>query len=95
MTHMVRKQFYIADSQERRLKRRARELGVREAELVRRALEAALDEPASLPKPDGAETVSGLLATIDRLSRRSGFPVGWKFSRAEIYGERERGHGAG
>lgn len=89
--YMVRKQLYIANDQERRLKRKARELGVSEAELVRRALEAALaDEAVTLPRPDREETVAGLLAAIDRLARRSAFPVGWKFSRQEAYSERER-----
>lgn len=89
--YMVRKQLYIADDQERRLKRRARELGVSEAELVRRALDAALaDEGAALPRPDRDETAAGLLATIERVARRSAFPPGWKFSRQEAYSERER-----
>ena len=89
--YMVRKQLYIADDQERRLKRRARKLGVSEAELVRRALDAVLaDEDATLPRPDREETVAGLLATIERIGRRSAFPAAWKFSRQEAYSERER-----
>ena len=94
--YMVRKQLYIADDQERRLKRRARELGVSEAELVRRALEAVLaDEGATLPRPDRDETVAGLMAAIERIGRGSTFPATWKFSRQEAYSERERrlGHG--
>ncbi len=39
---MVRKQLYIDVRHERDLKRRASELGVSEAELVRRALDASL-----------------------------------------------------
>ncbi len=94
--YMVRKQLYIAEDQERRLKRRARALGVSEAELVRRALEAALtDEAAALPRPDRDETVAGLLATIERIARRSAFPAAWKFSRHEAYSERERRLGRG
>ncbi len=81
---MVRRQLYIADDQERRLKRRARELGVSEAEFVRRALEAALaDEGCALPRPDRDETVAGLLASIERIARHSAFPANWKFSRQE------------
>jgi len=37
---MVRKQVYIEPDQDKLLKRRARELGVSEAELVRRGIEA-------------------------------------------------------
>src|SRR5437879_531255 len=40
--YMVRKQLYISDDQERQLKRRAGDLGVSEAELVRRALDGVL-----------------------------------------------------
>lgn len=39
---MVRKQLYISDEHERALKARARELGVSEAELVRRLLDGLL-----------------------------------------------------
>ena len=39
---MVRKQLYISDEQERALKAKARELGVSEAELVRRMLDGLL-----------------------------------------------------
>ena len=46
MMYMVRKQLYIDDRHERDLKRRASELGVSEAELVRRALDAALGNEA-------------------------------------------------
>lgn len=43
---MVRKQLYIDERHERDLKRRASELGVSEAELVRRALDVALGSGA-------------------------------------------------
>ena len=39
---VVRKQFYISEEQERALKARARELGISEAELVRRMLDGLL-----------------------------------------------------
>ena len=39
---VVRKQFYISEEHERALKARARELGVSEAELVRRMLDGLL-----------------------------------------------------
>ena len=39
---MIRKQLYIEEAQDKALKRRAKELGVTEAEVVRRALDEAL-----------------------------------------------------
>jgi hypothetical protein len=39
---VVRKQLYISDEHERALKARARELGISEAELVRRMLDSVL-----------------------------------------------------
>jgi hypothetical protein len=94
--YTVRKQLYIADDQERRLKRRARELGVSEAELVRRALEAALaHEGVSLPRPDPDATVAGLLASIDRIARRSAFPATWRFSRQQAYAEQSAASATG
>ncbi len=66
---MVRKQLYIDDRHERDLKRRASELGVSEAELVRRALDLALQgEPAPrLLHPERAEAAR-------RLRKRWGAP---------------------
>jgi len=51
---------------------------------------ALADEAVTLPTPDRDETVSGLLAAIDRIARRSAFPAAWKFSRQDAYSERER-----
>ncbi len=50
---MVRKQVYIEAHQERRLKARARLLGVTEAEIIRRSLERGLGE-VSPQRPDPA-----------------------------------------
>lgn len=41
---MIRKQLYISEAHERALKKRARELGISEAELVRRLLDRLLLE---------------------------------------------------
>lgn len=41
----IRKQFFIDREQSRRLKARAAELGVSEAELVREGIERVLDQP--------------------------------------------------
>jgi hypothetical protein len=60
-TRMVRKQLYITRSQDRALKRRARELGVTEAEVIRRAIDA-LDQPVQTAAPSiaVAELIEGL-----------------------------------
>lgn len=44
MSDLVRKQFYITRSQDNLLKRKAAELGVTEAELVREALDGQADK---------------------------------------------------
>ena len=41
MTRMVRKQVYIREDQESRLKRASKELGVTESELIRRGVDQA------------------------------------------------------
>ena len=45
-TRMVRKQIYISQEQEERLKRRAQRDGRSEADIIRQGLSAVLDEPA-------------------------------------------------
>ncbi|MDP2936838.1 MAG: hypothetical protein Q8O86_10155, partial [Dehalococcoidia bacterium] len=49
MSRMVRKQIYIKPGQEETLKRRAKELGITEAELVRRAIDQISRSYASVP----------------------------------------------
>lgn len=49
MTRMVRKQIYIEPRQEEILKRRAKEMRITEAELVRRAIDQINRSYASLP----------------------------------------------
>ena len=44
MTRMIRKQVYIRQDQESRLKRAAKELGVTESELIRRGVDQATAE---------------------------------------------------
>ena len=49
MTRMIRKQIYISPGQEELLKRRAKALGLSEAELIRRAIENLASASPSLP----------------------------------------------
>ena len=63
---MIRKQLYIGESHDRALKRRARELGVSEAELVRRLLDGL-----------AVEGGGGALAGSDATAALEGFFAEW------------------
>jgi hypothetical protein len=83
---VIRKQLYIEASQDRALKRRARALGISEAELVRRALDQVLDDTRARPRRLDAleqflQRAQALVARGHRSSRRT--------CREEIYEERE------
>ena len=88
---MVRKQLYISEEHERALKARARELGVSEAELVRRMLDGLLLEGEGgrgLARSGAAEALEGFLQEADRLSEAHRFPEGYRFDRDELYEDR-------
>lgn len=51
---MIRKQVYLKAHQNALLKKRAGELGVTEAELIRRAIEAQLSAGMTMPKNPAA-----------------------------------------
>ena len=74
--YVVRKQLYISDEHERALKVRARELGVSEAELVRRMLDGLLldgEAGRGLGGAGAAEALEDFLEEADRLAElRSG-----------------------
>ena len=83
--------MYISDEHERALKARARELGVSEAELVRRMLDGLLldgGERGGLVGADAAEALEGFLEEADRLAESHRFPEGYLFSREELYEDR-------
>lgn len=85
---MIRKQLYIEPHQEEALKRRSRELGVSEAELVRRALDAALaGDPVTLRHPGRAQAAERLLAALDRIAR-TGAVAPEAYDREGLYAER-------
>ncbi len=86
MSRMVRKQIYIEPEQEELLKRRAKELGVSEAELIRRGLDQAGRVPATLTLDRGAW--QNELAFIHKRARIKalGRQRGW--TREELYEER-------
>jgi hypothetical protein len=86
---MVRKQLYISEEHERALKARARELGVSEAELVRRMLDGLLlEEGTGLAGAGASEALEGFLREADRLAEAHRFPEGYRFEREELYEDR-------
>ena len=90
MYMMVRKQLYIEQGQERALKRRAKALGVSEADLVRQALDALLQGEHDTFTPPGSR--DALQEFIDRASQIAGTQRGGhlpRYRREDIYEERE------
>ena len=87
---MIRKQLYLEEAQNRALKVRARELGISEAELVRRALDTALHARDSAQRiaPRRA-ALTQLVSNARRLAEAHHFPEGYRFKRDELYDERE------
>ena len=88
---MVRKQLYISDEHERALKARARDLGVSEAELVRRMLDRLLlvgEEGSGLSRTGAAEALEGFLEEADRLAEYHSFPESYRFHREDLYEDR-------
>lgn len=93
MMYMVRKQLYLTEAQDVALKNRADALGVSEAELVRRALDAALGgRVAAVSMPGREEAIARLRVTWPSRTSRLDAP----FSRDELYDQRLEqmaGHG--
>jgi hypothetical protein len=88
---VVRKQLYISEEHERAMKARARELGVSEAELVRRMLDGLLLEgegQRGLAGASAAEALEGFLVEADRLAESHHFPEGYVFHWDELYEDR-------
>ncbi len=86
MPRMVRKQAYIEPRQEKLLKRRARELKVTEAELIRRGIDQlARFGVVRLPDPDAWAAERRYIMR----NRRMKVPqTGRTWTRAELYEER-------
>jgi hypothetical protein len=89
--YVIRKQLYISDEHQRALKTRAKELGVSEAELVRRLLDGLLlgeEGGSGLAKAGAAEALADFLEEADRLAESHRFPEGYRFDREELYEDR-------
>jgi len=86
MARMVRKQVYIEPEQDRLLKRRAKELGVTESDLIRRGIDQADRARAGLPL-DRAAWEAELTFIRERARiQQLGRTRGW--TREELYQER-------
>ena len=86
MSRKVRKQIYIEPRQEEMLKRRARELGVTQAELIRRCIDQIGRASASLP-PD-QKAWEEARAVIQERMRIAAPQTGRTWTREELYDER-------
>ncbi len=86
---VVRKQLYLREDQEARLKRKARETGLSEAELVRLALDRYLSE-GEAPLPGHLQALEAFLHDAERISRQHRLPEGWRFEREAAYPREER-----
>ena len=90
MGRMIRKQVYIEPEQNALLKRRARELGLTESEIIRQAIEGALNgayqRARAIAAWDAALAVARERANLPDAG--SGGPRGW--TREELYDERPK-----
>ncbi len=85
MSRMIRKQVYITPEQEAFLKRRSRELGVTEAELIRRAIDAFLDEFVELP---GSDAANATIYVMEERARIAEAQAARDWTREDLYAER-------
>jgi hypothetical protein len=87
MSRMIRKQIYLEPTQERLLKQRAQELGVSEAELIRRCLDTVGQQTVPLPSDPQAWTdeIAFLQHRVQTVPSRNTCR-GW--TREELYAER-------
>ena len=87
MARMIRKQFYIDQRHEQKLKRLAREHGVTEAEVIRQAIEHTTDVrvPSQfVPDPEAARQ---FFAFVRALEERPVIPVP-RWTRDSLYEDR-------
>lgn len=85
---MIRKQVYIEERQERVLKRRAKELGLTEAELIRRGIDALDRDPARGPHPRRLDALAASERYIRKRRRQRVPQTGRGWTREELYEER-------
>lgn len=86
---MIRKQVYIEPRHERMLKRRARQRGVTEAEIIREALDS-VEGVAAVPRVTGDEAAARqalrFMHALGASPRKA--PQGRTWTRESLYGDR-------
>lgn len=88
---MIRKQLYIKAEQERALKIRAGQMGISEAELVRRLLDGLMqDEWGGGAGGPEIATLDEFFAEAERLAAEHSFPDEYHFDREDLYEDRGR-----
>ncbi len=85
MMYMVRKQLYLTEAQDASLKRKAEEMGISEAEIVRRALDEALSEKSTRRWRPGRPEA---LAALQRTWAETSSVLVEDFDRDAIYQDR-------
>ena len=87
MSRMIRKQIYLDPAQDALLKQRARELGVSEAELIRRCLDAMARQAVTIAVDQRAwdEELAFLQTRAHTVPSRQGQRT---WTREELYAER-------
>ncbi|HUG55480.1 MAG TPA: hypothetical protein VMJ92_00245 [Candidatus Limnocylindrales bacterium] len=86
MARMVRKQVYIEPRQERLLKRRAKELGLTEAELIRQGIDRL--ETASPATISREQALREYRAAVRQRMRMRVPQTGRSWTREDLYEER-------
>lgn len=89
MMYMIRKQLYLEEAQDRALKKRAKELGVSEAEVVRRALDDSLRGRRER-HPRSERALEAFLARANEIAAAHRLPDEYHFDRDALYDEDER-----
>jgi len=84
---MVRKQVYIEPRHDRMLKRRAKQQGVTEAEIIREALDH-VDAPVVRRRHVDPDAVREAVAFMRSLSARPQQPKGRALTRESLYEDR-------
>lgn len=89
MAQMVRKQVYIEKRHEQMLKRRAKQRGVTEAEIIREALDkidsGAVRRRGHEPDPEAARQ---LIESMRSFAKAKKVPRGRDWTRDDLYEER-------
>ena len=79
---MVRKQVYIREDQDARLKRASKELGVTESELIRRGVDATC---STVKGPRDPEAWAELMAFVKKRAEMKVPQTGRSWTRDELY----------